>query len=260
MRYVQAIARPSDRAKLKGVKLAGVAVVVTMLLTGVATSAGAASGPINIAGQWQTSFQCTSGPCTPGDKSDLLTITQAAGSNTISGTDQHGRAIAGTLTGLDLVITVSKGNFVATADVAVSANGQSWSGTLSDTIGTSGTETVTRVSGELGSRRPASSVTWRTRARRTPCSRAPQLSATRGAFNPRLPRRGRSRSPLPRVPLEGCSKARAHSAPRAAALHSARSSTGHPLAPSRRAASPRSPPPTGGTPPSTRAPGSPPPR
>lgn len=113
----------------------------------VASSADAASGTaLNLTGTWQSNFHCTAGPCTTTNQPDTVMLTQAQGSDVIGGTDETGATISGTLTGNMLSITgTGKKGFVVHVNVTVAADGQSWSGSYTDSKGTSGTNTATRT-------------------------------------------------------------------------------------------------------------------
>jgi hypothetical protein len=113
----------------------------------VAANAVAASGAaLNVTGTWQAEFDCTAGPCTSTSEADTLMLTQAQGSDVVTGTDSTGATISGMLvTGSTFSVTgTGKKGFVVHATVTVAANGLSWSGTYTDSKGTSGTDTATR--------------------------------------------------------------------------------------------------------------------
>ena len=116
-------------------------------LLGTRESPASAAG-LNLTGAWQSSYHCATGWCAGQDFPDTLTLTQAVGSGTVTGSDPSGETVRGTLTGTTFAYTVTTGGYVATFTVTVSASGGSWSGNGSDNhapSGTTGTETATRV-------------------------------------------------------------------------------------------------------------------
>lgn len=123
-----------------GVELAAALATVVVALAGVASAAA-----INLTGTWQSIRHCVSGSCAGKDLPDILMLSQAQGSDTVTGTGQHGATFSGTLTGSTLAVTAtSAGGYVATASVIISADGRSWSGSYQDNRGASGTFTATR--------------------------------------------------------------------------------------------------------------------
>jgi hypothetical protein len=112
----------------------------------VASAAAASGATLNLTGTWQSNFHCTAGPCSFTNQADTLVLTQAQGSDMVSGTDQTGGTISGTLTGSTFQLTgTGKKGFVVMATVTIAANGLSWSGAYTvPSTGTSGTYTATR--------------------------------------------------------------------------------------------------------------------
>jgi hypothetical protein len=108
------------------------------------------SGPEpNVTGNWDTVYHCQIG-CAGQTFSDLLKLKQAAGSTTVTGTDALNGSITGTLSvnasnQITLVLKEIDGSYTANFNVTITVNGkaQSWSGTVSDSNGTSGTDTAT---------------------------------------------------------------------------------------------------------------------
>jgi hypothetical protein len=133
-------------------------VVGVLCAAGAGLSAGlssAAAIDVNISGKWDsvyTQYAASGGNSFP----DVLTITQAPGSTTISGTDQLHGTLSGTLSvnssnQVVLTMTETDGTYVAHFVVTIATSGGkpvSWSGTLSDSNSayqTSGTDTATFV-------------------------------------------------------------------------------------------------------------------
>lgn len=116
----------------------------------VAVAAGLSSAAtinVNISGTWDSVYTESGGSQYP----DTLTIKQASGSTTITGTDSINGALNGTLSlnasnQVVLTMTETDGSYVATFDVTIKTSAGkpvSWSGTLSDNNGTSGTDAAT---------------------------------------------------------------------------------------------------------------------
>jgi hypothetical protein len=74
------------------------------------------------------------------------TLNQAEGSDVVTGTNE-GESISGTVTGDTFDYHSSVGSYESNATLSVAANGLSWTGTLQDSNGTSGTYTATKLSG-----------------------------------------------------------------------------------------------------------------
>jgi hypothetical protein len=111
----------------------------------VAPAAIAQAAAINVTGTWQSIRHCMTGSCAGQNQSDTLTLTQAQGSSTVTGTGQHGATISGTLTGSALAFTGTGVNgYVATGSVTISEDGRSWSGSYQDNRGGGGAFTATR--------------------------------------------------------------------------------------------------------------------
>ncbi|HUB76941.1 MAG TPA: hypothetical protein VL977_07780 [Solirubrobacteraceae bacterium] len=115
----------------------------------IAGGSAAASLP-NVSGTWSSVYVCQSGGCAGSSYPDTLTLKQASGSSTVTGTDDIDGSLNGTLTAGSggqavLKMTETDGSYTADFDVTVTFNGSaaSWSGTLTDSNGTSGTDTAT---------------------------------------------------------------------------------------------------------------------
>jgi hypothetical protein len=126
--------------------LFAVAIAAMLVLSQTAVATG-----INVSGTWQTTYHCTSTGCAGQDFPDAITLTQAQGSTTVGGTDQVGSTIVGSITGNALTFTLTDGSYTANYTVTVSVNGtqEAWSGTLTDSHGTSGTDTATLGNGPV---------------------------------------------------------------------------------------------------------------
>lgn len=130
----------SARARVTfAVALAAGLATAAVALAGVASAAA-----VNLTGTWQSVRHCVIGGCAGKDLTDTFTLTQAPGSNTVTGTGQHGATVSGTLTGSTFAVTATSAGYVATASVVISADGLSWSGSYQDNKGASGTFTATR--------------------------------------------------------------------------------------------------------------------
>jgi hypothetical protein len=121
--------------------LAAVAVVAAL-------SGSAVAGSLNVTGTWQTTYMCKVG-CAGENFPDTITLTQAQGSSTVTGIDQSGATLAGTLSGNTLKMHEIEGSYTADFNVNVSANGpnEAWTGPLTDSNGTSGTDVGTLGAG-----------------------------------------------------------------------------------------------------------------
>jgi hypothetical protein len=103
----------------------------------------AATRAPNLTGTWSAVYHCEVG-C-PGEEFPATdTLSQTEGSNKLTGTNNGGESISGTLTGDSLELHTSTGGYEATARLTVSADGRSWSGPLTDSHNTSGTYTATK--------------------------------------------------------------------------------------------------------------------
>jgi hypothetical protein len=105
----------------------------------------AVAAELNVSGTWDAVYHCEAGSCKGQDfPAPGVKLVQAPGSNHV----QSGPEVEGTLSGNVLTLEGgSGGGYHFTETVTISADGNSWSGPLSDNNGTSGTDTATRVSG-----------------------------------------------------------------------------------------------------------------
>lgn len=126
---------------------AALALCATPAVASAATPAAIAGFP-NLTGSWQTIYHCEVGWCAGDDFYATAVLTQAKGSDTITGSNET-EAIAGTLNGHTLDWTSSVGDYVADATVKVGFFGLKWSGSLEDSNGTSGTFTASRETGPI---------------------------------------------------------------------------------------------------------------
>jgi hypothetical protein len=107
-----------------------------------AAPAGAAE--LNVSGTWNAVYHCEAGSCAGQDFSAPgVELVQAPGSTHV----QNGPEVEGTLNGHTLTLAKTSGSYRFSETLTISADGNSWSGPLSDSNGTSGTDTATRVSG-----------------------------------------------------------------------------------------------------------------
>ncbi len=119
----------------------------TALLASIALACSVSVTPafaveLNVSGTWQSVYHCEMGWCAGQDFPAEGTLVQAPGSNHVqSGPD------SGTLNGNVLTLEGNSGGYSYKESVTISADGKSWSGPLSDSNGTSGTDTAIRISG-----------------------------------------------------------------------------------------------------------------
>jgi hypothetical protein len=102
----------------------------------------AATRAPNLTGTWSAVYHCEVG-CPGGEFPATDTLSEVEGSGTVTGANE-GESISGKLTGDTLEFHSSTPNYEAKAMLTVSADGRSWSGTLEDSHGTSGTYTATK--------------------------------------------------------------------------------------------------------------------
>ena len=103
----------------------------------------ASASALNLSGTWSAIYHCEAGPCPGTDFQATDTLTQAKGSEEVTGANAT-ETITGTLTGNTFVYQSSVGAYKAEGTLTVAANGLSWSGPSHDSNGTSGTYTATR--------------------------------------------------------------------------------------------------------------------
>jgi hypothetical protein len=131
-------ARRTGRGLLAALSaVAGTAIVAVFALSGSAVATG-----VNVTGVWDSDYLCMVG-CAGSDFPDTLTLKQASGSSTVTGTDDIGGTIQGAVAGNALTFKETDGSYTANFKVTISANGTTWSGTGSDSNGTSGNDTAT---------------------------------------------------------------------------------------------------------------------
>jgi hypothetical protein len=138
------------RASVSGLRARVLA--MTLLALGIslaATSLSSASINLNVTGVWDSVYHCAVG-CAGEDFPDAITLKQASGSTTVTGVDQSAATLTGTLSNgpkNTIVLTMHEvtGSYSADFNVTVTANGkaEAWSGPLTDSNGTSGTDTAT---------------------------------------------------------------------------------------------------------------------
>lgn len=120
---------------------------MTCALTALLSLLGCASASaLNLTGVWSADYDCESGPCPGGGPNFPATdtLTQAEGSEEVTGTNSSGETIEGTLTGNQFVFHSTKGAYKAEATLTVAPDGLSWTGPAEDSNGTKGTYTAER--------------------------------------------------------------------------------------------------------------------
>jgi hypothetical protein len=117
-----------------------------LVATALMSVAGVASASaLNLTGSWSAVYHCEKGCAgTTFPATDVLT--QAEGSEVVTGSNGT-ETIEGTLKGNTLTYHSSTGGYKAEGTLTVSADGNSWSGPVHDSNGTSGTYTAMRTSG-----------------------------------------------------------------------------------------------------------------
>lgn len=122
--------------------------VVALLVLGV-LAAPASAEELNLSGTWEAVYHCEAGGCAGSNFPATDTLTQAKGSNVVSGSN-GAETINGTLNGNSFAYESSTGSYHAHATLIIAPDGLSWKGHATDTNGTEGTYTATRVSGGGG--------------------------------------------------------------------------------------------------------------
>ncbi|MHB8242097.1 MAG: alpha/beta fold hydrolase [Solirubrobacteraceae bacterium] len=116
------------------------AVLASLLLT-------ASAFALNVTGTWNANYHCEAGWCAGQDfPAPGVVLEQAKGSSHVT----NPPSASGTLSGNTLTLDGQEGSYTFHEVLTIAANGKSWSGSLSDSNGTSGTDTATRVSGPPG--------------------------------------------------------------------------------------------------------------
>ncbi len=122
---------------------------LVVALTAVALACGlfvtpAIAAELNVTGTWNAVYHCEMGWCAGQDfPAPDNKLVQAPGSTHV----QNGPEVEGTLNGHVLTLEGGSGGYHFSETVTISEDGNSWSGPLSDSNGTSGTDTAVRVSG-----------------------------------------------------------------------------------------------------------------
>ena len=106
-------------------------------------SCASASAALNLTGTWSANYHCETGSCAGSDSPATDTLTQAEGSDVVTGSNEV-ESITGTLIGNTFTFTSTTSGYEAKAMLTVAANGLSWSGPLEDSNGTTGTYTARR--------------------------------------------------------------------------------------------------------------------
>jgi IPT/TIG domain len=99
----------------------------------------------NLTGTWSAVYQCEVG-CKGENFPVVDTLSQAEGSSSVTGTNE-GESISGTVSGQTFEYHSAVGGYTSEATLTVSEDGLSWTGSLRDSHGTSGTYTATRLPG-----------------------------------------------------------------------------------------------------------------
>ena len=113
-------------------------------------SCASASAALNLTGTWSANYHCEAGGCAGTDFPATDTLTQAEGSEVVTGTNAT-ESITGTLKGNTFAYESSVGAYKAKGTLTIAANGLSWSGHTEDSNGTSGTYTARRNPPPTGS-------------------------------------------------------------------------------------------------------------
>ncbi len=123
----------------------GIAVCATVALMSMVSCASAAA--LNLTGTWLANYHCEAGPCPGGVGTNFpatLMLTQGQGSEVVTGKNEGGEEITGTLTGNTFDYHSAFGGYSSEGELTVAEDGLSFSGPLHDNNGTSGTYTATR--------------------------------------------------------------------------------------------------------------------
>ena len=136
----------SSRTGARVATIAGIAMLASALASTTAVAA-----EVNATGTWQAAYHCASGSCAGQEKSGVFVLQQAAGSSSVSGTISiaggGNGSVSGTLSGNTLTLEgIGERGYTAKGVETISADGLSWSGSYSDSAGTSGTLTASRPS------------------------------------------------------------------------------------------------------------------
>lgn len=142
----------------RGLGVVGLA-LAALVTVAVAFDVAASGAALNVSGNWDATFDCTSGPCKAPSTAEGITFVQAAGSDTVTGSVSNGSSVAGTLNGTTLSVTATGSNGGTVHLVAnVAADGRSFSGTYTDSKGSAGSVTGTLESGGSASPAPVAAL------------------------------------------------------------------------------------------------------
>ncbi len=127
--------------------IVGLIVIVALVISASASAAE----EVNFTGKWQAVYHCQAGTCAGREIDGVFTLSQAEGSNAVTGTLVLGNGAEGSVTGTVAGNTLNlegKGTngYTASGVETLSSDGLSWTGTYQDIVGTSGTLTATRPS------------------------------------------------------------------------------------------------------------------
>ena len=128
-------------------------IIAALLAAGSLAMAASASAAaeVNVTGTWQAVYHCAAGSCNGREISGVFVLSQASGSSVATGTLKLETGVeapvAGTVSG-DVLKLEGKGSkgYSASGEETISGDGLSWSGSYTDSVGTSGTLTATRPS------------------------------------------------------------------------------------------------------------------
>lgn len=146
------VAGPGHSMRTPRVLRAGLLAIVMsvgLMLVNSAASAWA----LNLSGTWAAVYHCEV-LCAGSEFPATDVLTQAEGSDVVTGSNGS-ESISGTLNGNTFTYRSETGSYTAEATLTISADGNSWSGPLHDSNGTSGTYTATRTSGSPGNEEEA---------------------------------------------------------------------------------------------------------
>ncbi|HUO37116.1 MAG TPA: hypothetical protein VMU34_04395 [Mycobacterium sp.] len=122
-----------------------IGVLVAAAAVGVAVSAAATQQTVTAA--WSVVDHCTSGWCAGNNYTGTWTIVQKKGSHTLSGHDNAGNKLTGTITGARATWTLKGASYSFVVHATFAANGKSFAGTFTDSKHASGTTHGTRPGG-----------------------------------------------------------------------------------------------------------------
>ena len=141
----------SAAASKSKLALAATSIAIVLGTLALTPTAGVAATETNATGTWQGVYHCAVGPCAGQEKTGVFVLQQPAGSSTVTGTLNVAGggegSVTGTLSGNTLTLE-GKGErgYTAHGTETISPDGLSFSGSYSDSAGTSGTLTASRPS------------------------------------------------------------------------------------------------------------------